>query len=79
MPVAGPPRPRYAYQMLVLDELERFHVRMLFSDAPTLDDDPQARLLTQIQGVVAEYERAKIASRSSSRRPSSCAAFSTTT
>jgi site-specific DNA recombinase len=53
----------YAYQMLVLDELERFHVRMLFTDAPTLDDDPQARLLTQIQGVVAEYERAKIAER----------------
>ncbi len=44
----------YAYQMLVLDELERFHVRMLFTDAPTLDDDPQARLLTKIQGVIAE-------------------------
>jgi site-specific DNA recombinase len=53
----------YAYQMLVLDELERFHVRMLFTDAPALDDDPQARLLTQIQGVVAEYEKAKIAER----------------
>ncbi|MGD0945674.1 MAG: recombinase family protein [Acidimicrobiales bacterium] len=53
----------YAYQMLVLDELERFHVRMLFTDAPALDDDPQARLLTQIQGVIAEYEKAKIAER----------------
>jgi site-specific DNA recombinase len=28
-----------------------------------LDDDPQATLLTQVQGVIAEYERAKIAER----------------
>jgi len=29
-----------------------------FTDAPGLDkDDPQARLLTQVQGVIAEYER----------------------
>ena len=48
----------YAYQVLILDELEQFGVRVLFSDAPPLDDDPQARLLTQVQGVIAEYERA---------------------
>jgi len=53
----------YVYQMLILDELARFEVRVLFSDAPPLGDDPQARLLTQIQGVVAEYERAKITER----------------
>ena len=53
----------YAYQVLVLDELEQFGVRVLFSDAPALDDDPQARLLTQVQGVIAEYERCKIAER----------------
>jgi site-specific DNA recombinase len=53
----------YAYQVLVLDELAQFGVRVLFSDAPALDDDPQARLLTQVQGVIAEYERAKIAER----------------
>ena len=35
-----------------------------FTDAPGLDqDDPQARLLTQVQGVIAEYERAKIGER----------------
>jgi hypothetical protein len=29
-----------------------------FTDAPSLDDqDPQAKLLTQVQGVIAEYER----------------------
>ena len=50
--------------MLILDELARFGVRVAFTDAPGLDqDDPQARLLTQVQGVIAEYERAKIAER----------------
>ena len=53
----------YAYQVIVLDELSRHGVAVLFSDAPALDDDPQARLLTQVQGVIAEYERAKIAER----------------
>jgi len=53
----------YAYQVVVLDELARFGVRMLFSDAPVINDDPQARLLTQVQGVIAEYERAKISER----------------
>jgi len=53
----------YAYQVLVLEELERHGVRVLFTDAPALDDDPQARLLTQVQGVIAEYERAKIVER----------------
>jgi site-specific DNA recombinase len=53
----------YAYQVLVLDELAQFAVRVLFSDAPSLADDPQTRLLTQVQGVIAEYERCKIAER----------------
>jgi site-specific DNA recombinase len=53
----------YAYQVLVLDELSRHGVRVLFADAPAIEDDPQARLLTQVQGVIAEYERAKIAER----------------
>ena len=50
--------------MLILDELARFGVRVAFTDAPGLDQhDPQARLLTQVQGVIAEYERAKIGER----------------
>jgi len=49
----------YAYQVLVLDELTRLGVKVHFSDAPDLaDDDPQAVLLTQVQGVIAEYEGA---------------------
>ena len=53
----------YAYQVIVLDELARHGVSVRFTDTPPLDDDPQARLLTQVQGVIAEYERAKIAER----------------
>jgi site-specific DNA recombinase len=53
----------YAYQVIVLDELARHGVTVRFHDAPPLADDPQAQLLTQVQGVIAEYERAKIAER----------------
>lgn len=53
----------YAYQVLVLDELARFGIPVHFLDAPPLADDPQATLLVQVQGVIAEYERAKIAER----------------
>jgi site-specific DNA recombinase len=52
----------YAYQVLILEELERCGVSVLFLEQPPLDD-PAARLLVQIQGAVAEYERAKIAER----------------
>ncbi len=53
----------YAYQVLILDELDQLGVRVVFADAPALDDDPQLRLLTQVQGVIAEFERAKIGER----------------
>jgi site-specific DNA recombinase len=53
----------YAYQVIVLDELTRCGVAVLFHDTPALNDDPQTHLLTQVQGVIAEYERAKLAER----------------
>jgi len=53
----------YAYQVIVIDELVRCGVSVLFHDTPALDNDPQTHLLTQVQGVIAEYERAKIAER----------------
>ncbi len=52
----------YAYQVLILEELERLGIRAMFVEQPPLDD-PAARLLVEIQGAVAEYERAKIAER----------------
>ena len=53
----------YAYQVLILEELERFGVPVRFLDGPAPGGDPQAKLLVQVQGVIAEYERAKIAER----------------
>lgn len=53
----------YAYQILVTDEFARHGVPVLYVDAPPLKDDSEATLLVQVQGVIAEYERAKIAER----------------
>jgi site-specific DNA recombinase len=54
---------RYAYQVLLIDELHRAGVEILFLNRPigtSAEDD----LLLQVQGMVAEYERAKIMERS---------------
>jgi site-specific DNA recombinase len=53
----------YAYQVLILEELARFGVSVHFLEGPVPSDDPQATLLIQMQGVIAEYEKAKIAER----------------
>ena len=53
----------YAYQVLILEELARFGVSVRFLEGPAHGDDPQAKLLVQMQGVIAEYEKAKIAER----------------
>jgi site-specific DNA recombinase len=53
----------FAYQVLIMDELARFGVTVRFTDTPPIDDNPQARLLVQVQGLFAEYEKAKMAER----------------
>lgn len=53
----------YAYQIVVTDELARHGVAVVYLDAPPLRDDAEATLLVQVQGVIAEYEKAKIAER----------------
>jgi len=45
----------YAYQVLILEELKRFGVTVHFLEGPAPSDDPQATLLIQMQGVIAEY------------------------
>jgi len=47
----------HADHIFVLDELARCGVQVRFLDAPPIADDPQAKLLVQVQGVIAEYER----------------------
>jgi site-specific DNA recombinase len=50
-------------QQVVLDELQRAQVEVLFLNQPLLGDGPQAQLLLNIQGVFAEYERVLISER----------------
>jgi site-specific DNA recombinase len=57
----------FTHQMVVLEELERHGVRVVFCDRP-LTDDPHEQLVTQIRGAVAEYERTLIADRMRRRR-----------
>jgi site-specific DNA recombinase len=53
----------YAYQALLVDELQRAGVAIVFLNHP-LGASPEDDLLLQVQGMVAEYERAKILERS---------------
>lgn len=53
----------YAYQVLLLDEWRRRGVEVVFMNRP-LGQSPEDDLLLQVQGIVAEYERAKIMERS---------------
>ena len=53
---------RYAYQVLLLEEFRRAGCDVEFVQRP-ISDDPHDQLLLQIQGAVAEYERAVLGER----------------
>lgn len=53
---------KYAYQILIVEEFERLGIPIIFLEQPP-PDDPNALLLLQIKGAVAEYERTKILER----------------
>jgi site-specific DNA recombinase len=53
---------KYAYQVLLLEELRRAGCEVVFLHRP-ISDDPNDQLLLQIQGAIAEYERALIGER----------------
>src|SRR5512135_3272056 len=53
---------KYAYQVLLLEELRKDACEVIFLNR-ALTDDPQDQLLLQIQGAVAEYERAVLGER----------------
>jgi site-specific DNA recombinase len=50
------------HQWFVIEEFEKTHTQVIFLQNP-FGDTPQGKLLTQMQGMIAEYERAKIAER----------------
>lgn len=53
---------KYAYQVLLLEELRRAGCEVAFLQHP-ISDDPNDQLLLQIQGAIAEYERAVLGER----------------
>ena len=54
---------KYAYQVLIIDELKKSGVEVIFLNR-AIQESPEDELLLQVQGVIAEYERAKILERS---------------
>jgi site-specific DNA recombinase len=54
---------KYAYQVLLAEELTRCGVELVFLKAPS-GATAEDQLLVQFQGMIAEYERAQIAERS---------------
>src|SRR3954467_6783703 len=53
---------KYAYQVLIMEELARCGVEVVFLRNP-VGRGPEADLLLQVQGMIAEYERTKIMER----------------
>ncbi len=53
---------KYAYQVLLGEELSRCGVELIFLKSPA-GSTPEDQLLVQFQGMIAEYERAQIAER----------------
>jgi site-specific DNA recombinase len=54
---------QYAHQWVLLDELQRAGVQVVFIDQPDVGDNPQGQLFLGIKGLFAEYERAMITER----------------
>jgi site-specific DNA recombinase len=53
---------RYAYQVLLLDEFSRHGTEVKFLNGPS-GESAEDMLLVQVQGMISEYERAKILER----------------
>src|SRR3990167_4419540 len=53
---------RYVYQEIVIEELKNKNIQVIFKNR-RIAETPEDQLLLGVQGIVAEYERAKIAER----------------
>lgn len=54
---------RYAHQCVVLEELARWGVEVVFLNQPVTGNSPEERLMVHMLGVLAEYERELIRDR----------------
>ncbi len=53
---------KYTHQMILVEELQKAGAEIIFLNYQT-NDSPESHLLLQMQGMIAEYERAKIMER----------------
>jgi site-specific DNA recombinase len=54
---------KFVFQALLLEEFAKLQVEVVFLTSPNSDASPESTLLLQMQGMIAEYERAKILER----------------
>jgi site-specific DNA recombinase len=54
---------KYAYQVVLLEEFRKCEVEVVFLNELQQQRSPEGELLVQVQGMIAEYERAKILER----------------
>ena len=55
---------KYAWQVVLLEEFAKYDVKVVFLNHDPDDQSAEGELLLQMQGMIAEYERAKILERS---------------
>jgi site-specific DNA recombinase len=53
---------KYVYQMILLEEFQKFCSEIIFINCP-ISDNAESQLLLQMQGMISEYEREKIMER----------------
>jgi site-specific DNA recombinase len=54
---------KFVHQAVLLEEFQRRQVEVVFLNQPRAEASPEGNLLLQMQGMIAEYERAKILER----------------
>lgn len=54
---------RYAWQVVLLEEFKKYDVEVIFLNHDPQNQSAEGHLLLQMQGMIAEYERAKILER----------------
>ena len=59
---------KYAYQILMTEEFARRGVAVVYLNAPAAHT-PEEHLLVQVQGMIAEYERAQLMERTRRGKP----------
>jgi site-specific DNA recombinase len=54
---------KFAHQAILLEEIQKHGCQVVFLNQDGLPDSPETKMLTQMQGMFAEYEREKILER----------------